>query len=320
MKDVIITGATGMIGSAVTKIMLEKGINVTAIVRPMSENLEYLEELVETDEKRIENSEYGVLRLFDCELSELRTLRDKLGWEHDAFFHFGWSHTFGPGRNNVSKQEVNIKATIDAVHLAYETGCKTFVGAGTQAEFGIANAKLSDELPKDPKTGFGIAKLAACRLSQLECANLGIRHVWGRILSCYGPGDNESTMVMSAINAMLRGEKIDFAPAEQIWDYIYVDDLAKAFIALAANGKDQKCYTVGTGESRPLYDYIYAIRDAIDPNMETGIEDRDYKNENMTILEADITDLVADTGFVPEISFEDGIKRTVEWVKKHKTY
>ena len=48
------------------------------------------EELVETDEKRIENSEYGVLRLFDCELSELRTLRDKLGWEHDTFFHFGW--------------------------------------------------------------------------------------------------------------------------------------------------------------------------------------------------------------------------------------
>ena len=69
---------------------------------------------------------------------------------------------------------------------------KAFVGAGSQAEFGIANAKLSDELPKDPKTGFGIAKLAACRLSQLECANLGIRHVWGRILSCYGPGDNES--------------------------------------------------------------------------------------------------------------------------------
>ena len=57
-------------------------------------------------------------------------------------------------------------------------------------------------------------------------------------------------MVMSAINAMLRGEKIDFAPAEQIWDYIYVEDLAKAFIALAANGKDQKCYTVGTGRKQ----------------------------------------------------------------------
>ncbi len=323
MKEVIITGATGMIGSAVTKLMLERGINVTAIIRPMSENLEYLENLVETDEKRIENSESGILRLVDCDLSELRTLRDKLGWEHDAFFHFGWAHTFGPGRNDASKQEVNIKATLDAVHLAYETGCKVFVSAGSQAEFGIASAKLSDELPKDPKTGFGIAKLAACRLSQLECANLGIRHVWGRIISCYGPGDNKSTMIMTAIRAMLRKENMEFTPAKQMWDYIYVDDLAKAFIALAANGKDQKCYTIGTGESRLLSDYICAVRDAIDPTIDIGLPESDTNADSLdgTVmrLEADITDLIADTGFMPEVSFEDGIKRTVEWTKQQLT-
>ena len=322
MKDVIITGATGMIGSEVTRQLLRQGVNVTAIIRPMSENLEYLEELVEQDKIEMDKirteteREHGTLRLIDCDLSELRTLRDKLGWEHDAFFHFGWAHTFGPGRNDASKQAVNITATVDAVHLAYETGCKSFVGAGTQAEFGIVSGKLTDELPKDPRTGFGIAKLAACRLSQLECENLGIRHVWGRILSCYGPGDNKSTMIMSAIKAMLQGEHMAFTPAQQTWDYIYVEDLARAFIALASSGKDQTCYTIGSGESRPLSDYIYAIRDAIDPTIDVGIGEKDYDTNQTMYLEADITELVADTGFLPQIGFEDGIRRTIDWVKR----
>ncbi|HBZ03555.1 MAG TPA: NAD(P)-dependent oxidoreductase [Lachnospiraceae bacterium] len=321
MKDVIITGATGMIGAEVTRLLLRQGVNVTAIVRPMSENLEYLEELVERDKIEMDSInelvEYGTLRLFDCELSELRSLRDKLGWEHDAFFHFGWAHTFGPGRNDASKQAANIKATVDAVHLAYETGCKAFVGAGSQAEFGIASAKLTDELPKDPKTGYGVAKLAACKLSQLECQNLGIRHVWGRIVSCYGPGDNETTMVMSAVRTMLRNERMKFTPAEQIWDYIYVEDLAKAFIALAEKGHNQKCYTIGSGEGRLLREYIYAIRDAIDPSLDVGIGEREYDQNQVMHLEADITELIADTGFVPEISFEEGIRRTISWASEY---
>ncbi len=326
MKDVIITGATGMVGAEVTRLLLRQGVNVTAITRPMSENLEYLEDLVEKDKIELDNisedanREHGTLKLFDCDLSELRTLRDKLGWEHDAFFHFGWAHTFGPGRNDASKQALNIKATVDAVHLAYETGCKAFVGAGSQAEFGIASAKLTDELPKDPKTGYGIAKLAACKLSQLECENLGIKHVWGRIVSSYGPGDNSTTMVMSAINTMLQGEKMSFTPAEQIWDYIYVEDLAKAFIALAEKGKDQKCYTIGSGEGRLLREYIYAIRDAIDPTLDVGIGEREYDKNQVMHLEADITELVADTGFVPETTFEEGIKKTVAWAREKQQF
>ena len=325
MKGAIVTGATGMIGSNVTKLLLQQGVNVTAIVRPMSEklrNLEWAEEsgfkdgLYNSDDKE-KPFQRGKLQIVECSLWDLLTLRDKLGWEHDTFFHFGWGYTFGTGRNDAPKQEANIKACLDAVHLAYEAGCKTFVGAGSQAEFGIVSGKLSDELPKDPITGYGIAKLAASRLSALECKNLGMKHGWGRILSCYGPGDNDYTMVMSAIRAMLRGERMKFTPAEQVWDYIYAEDCARAFIAIAESGVDRKCYTIGSGEQRLLRDYIYAIRDAIDPGLDVGIGERDYNPDQVMHLVADITELVSDTGYKPETSFEDGIQKTVEWAKAH---
>ena len=306
MKSVIITGATGMIGSHVARLLLDQGVNVTAIVRPMSEKLRNIEYVGE-----------GKLTIVECSLDDIPSLRDRLGWEHDTFFHFGWAYTFGKGRNDASKQETNIKAAIDAVHLAYEAGCKTFVGAGSQAEFGIVSGKLSDELPKDPLTGYGIAKLAAGRLTALECKNLGMRHCWGRILSAYGPGDNDYTMVMSAVRAMLRGERMKFTPAEQVWDYIYAEDCARAFIAIAEKGIDQKAYTVGSGEERLLRDYIYAIRDAVDPTLDVGIGEREYNEGQVMHLVADITDLTADTGFVPEVSFEEGIRRTTEWAKEN---
>ena len=306
MENVIVTGATGMIGMHVTKLLLEQGVNVTAVVRPMSEKSENLDGLDDLE---------GKLTIVECYLSELSSLRDKIGWEYDTFFHFGWEYTFGTGRNDAAKQETNIKSAIDAVHLAYETGCKTFVGAGSQTEFGIVSGVLSDELPKDPITGDGIAKLAAGRLTALECKNLGMRHVWGRILSCYGPGDNNYTMVMSAIRTMLKGERMKFTPAEQIWDYIYAEDCAKAFIALAEKGVDQKCYTIGAGEQRLLREYIYMIRDAISPGMDVGIGEREYDQNQIMHLGADITDLVADTGYKPSTDFETGIRKTVEWVK-----
>ncbi len=80
--------------------------------------------------------------------------------------------------------------------------------------------KLSDVIPKNPVNGYRIAKYAAGKLSAVKCGQYGIRYSWGRILSAYGPRDNNYTMVMSAVIGMLKGERMKFAKGDQIWDYI----------------------------------------------------------------------------------------------------
>ena len=105
MKNVIITGATGMIGSHVAKVLVNEGVNVTAIIRPMTEKMKNLKETIELSEL----DGKGKIQLVECDIDNLPSLRDKLGWEHDTFFHFAWGFTFGEGRNNAPKQELNIK-------------------------------------------------------------------------------------------------------------------------------------------------------------------------------------------------------------------
>ena len=74
---------------------------------------------------------------------------------------------------------------------------------------------------------------------------------------------------------------------------------------------------IGSGTNKLLKDYIYAIRDAINPELEVGIGERDYNPDQVMHLVADISDLVNDTGYKPTTPFEEGIKQTVEWAKEN---
>lgn len=305
MKNVIVTGATGMIGASMIEQMVKDDLKVTAIVRPNSA-------------KRKNLIEHENINVVECDIESLSALRDVLKAEYDTFYHFAWDGTYGDSRNDTMLQERNVRNTLEAVELAHTLNCTVFVGAGSQAEFGFVEGELSDQIPKNPVTGYGIAKYAAGKLSAIMCEGYGMRQSWGRIVSTYGPRDNSYTMVMSSIIGMLKGERMSFTKGDQIWDYVYGGDCSRAFYLIGKYGKHGKAYTIGSGKSRPLKEYITAIRDTVAPSLEIGIGERDYYPNQVMKLTADISDLTADTGFEPEVSFEEGIKRTIEWYQGEK--
>ncbi|GCA66476.1 hypothetical protein KGMB01110_09120 [Mediterraneibacter butyricigenes] len=150
-------------------------------------------------------------------------------------------------------------------------------------------------------------------MGKILCEQYGIRHSWGRIVSTYGPRDNSYTMVMSSIINMLDGKRMQFTKGEQTWDYLYGGDCSRAFYLIGKYGKHGKAYTIGSGQTRQLKDYITTIRDTVAPSLEIGLGEREYYPNQVMHLCADITELKEDTGFEPEVSFEEGIRRTVQW-------
>lgn len=302
IQKAIITGPTGAVGISLIQELIANGIAVTAVCRRNSKRLSSIpaDPLVE---------------IVECNADELESLSRELPHNYDAFYHFAWDGTYGDSRQDLKRQTNNILYTLDAVHLAKDLGCQVFIGAGSQSEFGHVEGVLHPDMPCEPDNGYGIAKLDAGRMSRLECRKLGIRHVWCRILSLYGPYDGMHTMVMSGIAKLLRGERPQYTKGDQIWDYIYSKDAARAFRLVAEMGKDGAVYCFGTGKTRRLKDYILAIRDAVDPALEIGLGELDYYPNQVMHLEADISSLTADTGFVPRYSFEEGIQETVEWVR-----
>ena len=202
------------------------------------------------------------------------------------------------------------------MEVAALLGCKKFIGAGSQAEYGRYEGKLNADVPAFPENGYGIAKLCAGQMSRIRCRQLGIQHIWTRVLSVYGPYDGENTMVISMIRRMLQGERPICTKGEQIWDYIYSRDAAKAFYLLGESGQDGKVYCIGSGQGIPLKEYISTIRKQIDESLEIGFGEVPYSDKQVMYLCADIRELQKDTGFGPEYSFEEGIRETIEWCRK----
>lgn len=298
----VVTGASSMIASALIRLLVSEGHEVYALCRPGSAKLDNI----------IKNERVHIVQ---ADISDITAVGQGIGCGCDAFFHFAWGGTAGAQRNDSRVQSSNIGYTLDAVDLAHSLGCKVFVGAGSQAEYGRVDGKISPQTPCFPENAYGAAKLAAGHLSRIACAKYGIRHVWARILSVYGIGDNDFTITVSSLRKMLSGQTAQFTPAEQMWDFLYCDDAARAFYLMAENGKDGAVYALGSGRARPLKEYITLMHKASGTESKVEIGALPYNDKQVMYLCADISSLTADTGFVPQISYEDGIKETVKWLK-----
>lgn len=306
MNRIVITGATGAIGMALIQKCIESSVQAVIFVNPDSKR-----------KNRIPQN--PLLNVVECGLSEMSTfdatkLREQYG-SCDVFYHFAWAGTFGDARNNMAIQECNIKYTLDAVELAHRLGCHTFIGAGSQAEYGRVEGKLCSTTPTNPENGYGIAKLCAGQMSRIHSHQLGMKHIWTRILSIYGPYDGCNTMVMSTIDKLLRNEIPSFTKAEQQWDYLYSGDAAQAMLLLGDKGCDGQTYCIGSGQTKLLSEYIGTIRDLTAPDMQLKFGEIPYSPQQVMYLCADIGELSRDTGFKPQVTFEEGIRKTMDWVK-----
>lgn len=295
-----------MIGTALINECIKKGIEVYAVLRASSG-------------KKMRLPESEKLHMVDCSLEELETLPQKIMEKCDTFYHIAWGNT-GENRNSSTElQSRNIAYTLAAVKAAYALGCRRFIGAGSQAEYGPMDVdKISPDSPVNPTTPYGAAKLASGQLARMLCKELGMECIWPRIFSVYGIYEKETTMVASGLRKMLAGEKTSFTPALQRWDYLFSADAGRAYYLIGEKGKDGAVYCVGSGKAAPLKDYIEIMAELTGAE-ETGIGVRPYPVGAVMNLCADISSLTADTGFVPEYTFREGIRETITWLKTGST-
>lgn len=302
-KRVVITGPTGAVGMALIQACAEKEAEVLAICHKGSE-------------RTADIPQSPLVTVLPADLSELGSLEPQGERTYDVFYHLAWMGTTGDARNDLKLQCKNMEYTIDAAELAARLGCHTFIGAGSQAEYGRVEGALTPETPVFPENAYGVAKLGAGQMSRLQCEKLGLKHIWARILSVYGPFDGENTMISSAVRKLLEGQRASFTPGEQLWDYLYSKDAAEALWRLGDTGVSGKTYVLGSGEKKPLKEYIMELYQAVkevEENAGTlGIGDYEYAKNQVMCLWADISELTKDTGFCPGTSFAEGIRKTVE--------
>ena len=303
MKKIVISGPTGVVGTGLIKALLKRDCEIFAVVRPGSRRTDNIPK----DDK---------INIIECDIASLENLAKEIG-SADLFYHLAWQGSAGPARNDMYLQNLNIKYALDAVETARQLGCECYIGAGSQAEYGRVEGIIKPDTPCFPENGYGMAKLCAGEMTRTLCQIYGIRHIWPRILSIYGPCDNDRAIITSTIESLIRGDVPKLTKGEQLWDFLYSGDVGEIMARLGESGKNGKIYCLGSGKARLLRDFITELRDTVSPGALLGFGEIPYNDKQVMHLEADITDIINDLKYKPATSFEDGIRKTYDWIKNN---
>lgn len=303
MKTVVITGGDGFIGSQLVRYFSEQGMAVYALTVPNSPTV-----------SRIEGFPY--VTVLQGDLSDTTRLAAELPQGPEAFLHLAWAGVSPESRNSVDFQAPNIALCLQAVRLAGAIDAKRFVLPGSTMEYSYCGQAINDHTCPSPQNAYGAAKISARYLCAAMCEELKIPYIYVVITGIYAADRRDSNVIYYTISELLQGKRPTLTALEQCWDYVYIDDVVQAFYLIATKGKPGAFYGIGHGDDWPLSNYIFQIRDAIDPSLPLGIGELPYKDSQLPSSCVDMASLKKDTGFIPKIPFEVGIKRVIERIKE----
>lgn len=301
MKRVIVTGANGFVGSAVIRELIKNDVEVLALCHKIPE-------------KKIISD---LITYKEFELSKIEELKDiVINDYYDTFYHFAWAGSAGSDRGNTKLQLQNVQWTIDALNFAKSIGCKRFIGVGSIAEYeSMANIYTDGNKPGLAYI-YGSAKISAHAIAMSIAANIGIDLIWASITNGYGVGDNTNRMLNNTIRTIIKGENPQFTSGTQNYDFVYIDDVARAFYLIGKNGKPFHSYLIGSGNAKPLKEFLLEMKESIAKDVDFIFGDVPFTGVNLDLSIFDTKKTEKDTGFKAEISFAEGVKRTYEWLKK----
>jgi nucleoside-diphosphate-sugar epimerase/glycosyltransferase involved in cell wall biosynthesis len=298
-ERIIITGASGFLGSKLSEAFINQGASVFAIGRG-DNNL----------------ASHERLTYYKCQLEEGDFPSDPKLHGADVLFHFAWNGTAPDCRNDYERQIRNIPLELSVLTFAKRLGVSKIVILGSSSEYAASGGPITGQNMPGAIDAYGAIKASCHIIAQTWAQQNDLPLVWVVSSSVYGPGRDDGNILTYTIKTLLNGEKPAFTSLEQRWDYIYIDDFINALVLIGRKGVVKKSYALGYGAAKEMRDYVMLIRNNINPALLLGIGERPYKSGKPEHSEMDISELQKDTGFMPSVPFENGIKETIKWFRE----
>lgn len=299
MNKVIVTGANGFIGKTLVATLLEKGYDIVALD-------------IRFDDVLSNNSRVQCISVHGKQVTELKNEIPED--EYLCFFHLAWAGTSGQGRADYKMQLNNVKLTCDYITLCGEIGCKRVVYASSINEMETYEYLQSDDVEPSGGYIYGTGKLAAHLMGETVAKLTGVEFIPVIITNIYGVGEKSARMIYTSIYKLIHKEHCSFTAGYQTYDFIYITDAINSIIAVAEKGKAFNRYYIGSGEPRPLREFLLEMRDIVDSEVEIGLGDIPFKGVDISYDQFDLKKVERDTGYKNEVPFAEGIRMTADYI------
>ncbi len=295
MKRVLVTGANGFIGLHCLPQLVEHGYEVHAL-----------------SSKDVEGKEPGIFwhQVDLLNIDQARKVIENLKPSH--LLHLAWYTAHG----KYWTSEINllwVQASLSLIQIFAKNGGQRVVTAGTCAEYNWSYGYCSEKLtPLEPSTLYGVCK-NSLQLIQTKFSNqIGLSSAWGRVFFLYGPNEHPDRLVAYVIRSLIGGERAKISGGTQIRDFLFVQDVANAFVSLLESNVTGPV-NIGSGNPQSLKDLILNVAEIL--NMDDMIVFGSLKTPDSepALLMADVTRLNKDVRWSPVYDLKLGLTKTIDW-------
>lgn len=298
---VLLTGATGFIGSHVAEALLAADYEVVALHRTGSD-----------------------VRRLTAVHDQLEWLNsDDADWEArllaqppQVLVHAAWLGGVSAGqRDNWSDQLPNLDFLLRLLDVLARGPLRQVVALGSQAEYGTFEGRVAEDYPPHPITAYGAVKLAALHMLRAYCETRGVTWQWLRIFAAFGPREDPHWFVSHVVTTLLAADKsLDMTAGEQRYDYSYVRDLAAAVCqVLDAAPPSSGVFNIGANEARSLGEIVSAVQELTETGVEVHFGALPYREGQVMHLEGNSNQFERVFGPVVRTPLRQALAETISY-------
>ncbi|MEW6320195.1 MAG: SDR family NAD(P)-dependent oxidoreductase [Acidobacteriota bacterium] len=302
-RSVLVTGATGFIGSHLAAALARAGARVTATRTSAARR------------PRIEIP--PAVAWVDLDVRDRGATRDVVSCARpDVVFHLASYGTLTADQDAARMVDVNVAGAFNVWQAAGGRQVR-FVMTGTCAEYGPVAGPATEDTPCRPQSAYPASKLAAASLIAGLARETGRPAVILRVYGAFGPGDDDRRVIPSVIAALQAGRTIELTEGRQRRDFCYVDDHVSALLAAGAATTlaPGAIFNIGGGHPTTLREALERVAAVVGGSGRLVFGARPMRPGEAEEMTADITAARRALGYEPGVPFEEGVRRTAAWMR-----
>lgn len=307
-SKILITGATGFIGSHLTHRLVEEGFTVGIIKRQNS------------DAWRIKDI-LDKIKCYDVNLLDtMGIIKVVSDFNPDGIFHLATYYAVEHNLQEISLMiDTNVLGAINLLESSKETKVKLFVNTSTCFVYKDSENKLKENDDIKPLNLYALTKIQAEQACTFYSEKYDLQTITFRLFPPYGPMDHERRLIPYAIKNFLEKKKLKLTTGEQKWDFVYVDDIVNAYLKLLSAHQileKHEIFNIATGNAVSVREVISHVKQILNSKIEPEWGAIPHRKNEVWFTRADITKAKNFLKWQPKIEIlEGGLELTVEWYK-----
>jgi len=306
-KKILITGATGFIGSCLTHCLVKMGCKLHLTVRPES-NLWRIKDIL------------NEINLHNVDLRNTNGVESLVARLKPRIIYHGATY----GGYHIQKDtnkifETNIIGTINLLNACAKVGFDCFINTGSSSEYGIKNEPMKELDVLEPVNAYGVAKASSTLFCQSVFRRYRLPIVSLRLFSPYGYYEAATRLIPSVIISCLTGQNLKVSSSDSVRDFVFIEDVLDAYIE-ATEMIDKikgEIFNIGSGKQYSVGEVVLRIIELMGNKVKPEWKSIPNPRIEPEIWQADISKAKNILKWQPKHSLKQGLKNTVKWFEKN---